>query len=339
MNLKKILRAQEWWSFILPPVFLFYYVGLLQFPRAGRSIYFEMITLMIVSVITAIIGYFINDLFDIHDDLKAGKKNYVSSFPLWLKALFFPLCISLLLILWLINQRLILVERASLYAVTCAANTMLFVVYSMPPIRFKKAIYIAPILDALYSGTLFYILAFILATQNTGNNTPMLCILIWAFCKGLRNYLSHLCDDKENDESSGMPTLATVYGKESLQKTANLLFPVEILCLLVLQTVLINTSYPFIILCLVFIVLWFQKMQENSSIKYPFLNELHEIYLPVAILVQVVFTFHSLYPMLILHFVFFPFHLSKMYFTIKNSIFKLFNKEPLSWKELLNGKK
>lgn len=295
---------------------------------------------MIISTITAIIGYFINDLYDINDDLKAGKKNYVSGFPVWLKILFLPFFIFILVILWIINEQFLFIKHANLYTLTFFANTFLFLMYSVPPIRFKKAVYIAPILDALYSGALFYMLAFILATIKSPINKPaIIMILIWSFLKGLRNYFSHLCDDKENDESSGTVTLATAYGKQQLQKIANLIFPLEIICLMILQIVLIKINYLFIVLCLFFIILWLKKIKEDATVKYPFLNELHEIYLPLIMLFQVVFMHHSLYLILILHFIFFPFHVSKIYFTVKNSIFKLFNKEPISWKELFHGKK
>lgn len=338
MKIKKIVRAQEWWSFILPPILLFYYVGLQQSNIDTQIVYSELLLLMFISVITAIIGYFINDLFDIKDDLKAGKKNYVASFPILIKIVFLPALFFVLFLLFKFNAHYKWTVKTTQFLYAIFINILLFLAYSTPPIRLKRFKYAAPFIDALYSGTIFYILAFSISNLIL-NKLAIIFIFIWALLKGLRNYLSHLCNDKENDETSLLPTMATKYGKHTTQKIANLMFPFEIVFLVVFQFSLTYKSFPFILFCLLFGLFGFKKIIQNTTIQLPLLNDLHEVYLPVLMLVQLIYIHTILFPLLILHFMFFPFQLSKIYFTLKNCIFKLFNKEPLSWKELINGTK
>ena len=343
--LKKIIRVEQWWSHILPPILLFYYIGLFSSTGNTKHVFANTLFLIFISIITAIIGYFINDLFDIKDDLKANKRNYVAQAPSWLRIIAIPIILLLVALLFYCFKDNISTFHFKCYFACIFINLVLFVIYSMPPVRFKKVVYISTIVDALYSGTFFYIIAYIIANNIFDdllflekNKIIYLIIFCYGFIKGIRNHLSHLCEDKINDEQSGIDTLATRFGIQTIQTIANLIFSFEIIMLMIIQVYLVKLNIVSILFTLGFLFLWIKFMIKNKSAKQETLNDLHEVWLPVIILILLIITQHQFYFLAIIHFLFFPYHISKIYFTAKNGIFKLFHKEPISIKELLNGK-
>jgi 4-hydroxybenzoate polyprenyltransferase len=317
----RILRVQDWWGHILPPILLFYYAGATGFQNGTSTLIFPMLLLVFTSVITAITGYFINDLFDIKSDLAAGKKNYVSGLPRMVKLLFLPVIVLLFFAVLIIMSSHISTGSLKSYVLVFSFNLMLFFFYSSPPVRLKKHIYFAPVADALYSGTLFYMLAYTQAAEVAANSFPVdrgklimtgALIFGWGFIKGIRNYFTHLCDDSENDKRSRINTLATVYGNKKLQTFANLFFPLEILLFAVFASILPETNISAIIICLVFLFSWYRIFFSRPSEKHVFLNDLHEVWLPLIFLIQLAF-YTKLYLIIIIHFIFFPYHLYKIY--------------------------
>jgi hypothetical protein len=340
LNSKYLIRAQEWWSFILPPILFCYYAALLQTSPVGISVILQACLLMATSVVTALTGYFINDWSDMEDDRIASKHNYVAHFPVWLKSGFLPLMTLLFALLWAAGRRWLPDTQLSLYALVVGINILLFILYSLPPFRLKRISYVAPLLDAGYSGTFFYGLAF-----AAGSILPLpyrwslLWLLCWGIAKGLRNYLSHLSDDADNDRRSGLTTLATIRSPQRIQLIANLLFPIETGLLLLFFFSLPVIAVGGLLLCLLFMLRWFRDIRTSATMKYEHLNDLHEIWLPLGVLVQLILADSYYIWLLVFHFIFFPQHLPKCFFSVKNGIFSLFNKKPVSLKDLLHGKK
>ena len=294
---------------------------------------------MFISIITGFAGYFINDLSDMEEDRKAGKKNMVARLPHWLKVAFLPIILILIFICYLIISAVISPLAAVIYCFIFGMNTLLFTLYSIPPVRLKETPFIAPVLDALYSGTLFYLLSYSMAIY--GNLLPshpikeipeilstsgcvLLLLFIWGFLKGLRNFLSHLSDDRQHDERSGLKTLATTYGSKKIQFIANLLFPLEILCLTLLFLKQKELAMLPVFLCILFISLWIKNILNNASQKYIHLNDLHEVWLPMLVLLQFVYRYNSYFPLLLIHFLLFPYHLKKIYHVIDFIYFHTF---------------
>lgn len=335
MNFRFIFRVQEWWGAILPPILLFYYLGIIENGGDSPIIYKNLVTLIIISIITALIGYYSNNYYDISDDLKAGKKNQLNSLPDIVKWLLIPAQLILLAVVIYFGIQKTQIQFVS---ITIGINILLFFLYSIPPIRFKKNKYISPLLDASYSGTLFYLVAFyITGFSNDFQFLFIVLILLWGITKGLRNYITHLCDDHENDLKLDFKTLSTAFGKEKMQSIANVLYPLELIFLIFILSSIASISFISLFFCLLFLILWFYHFKKDSQTKITFLNDLYEVWLPAFIVVKLVIVYPYLYPLLIVHFLLFSFHIPKIYFSIKNSIFKILNKEPKSIVELING--
>jgi hypothetical protein len=335
VNYRFIFRVQEWWGAILPPILLFYYLGIIENGGDSPIIYKNLVTLIIISIITALIGYYSNNYYDINDDLKAGKKNQLNSLPDIIKWLLIPAQLILLaVVIYLGIQKI----HFHFVSIAIGINIILFFLYSIPPARLKKNKYISTLLDASYSGTLFYLIAFYIA--NPSGEFQLIfgfLIFFWGITKGLRNYITHLCDDHENDLKLDFKTLSTAYSKEKMQSIAHVLYPLEIILLIFLLSSIASISIIALIFCLLFFIFWFSHFKKDSQTKISFLNDLYEVWIPAFIVTKVVIINPHLYPLLIIHFILFSFHIPKIYFSIKNSIFKILNKEPKSIAELING--
>jgi hypothetical protein len=312
----KYLRAGEWWGHILPPIMLFYYAGLCSMKTPESAAYYTAGMLLALAVITAIAGYFLNDLSDVREDALAGKKNYIGKLPLPVKAAFLPLLCFAVYLLAGFNPGMLSAHAKQWFVFVFMANGMLFALYSLPPVRIKKNPWLAPVLDALYSGTLFYGLAYALAAEKSvalhASCLQFTSVALWGFLKGLRNYLTHVCDDEQNDRAAGLKTLATLYGSATIQRAANLFFPAEIACLLIFIFLLPSGNMAAAIMSVLFLFYWLKKNIRSKYEKHVFLNDLHEVWLPLAFLIQLVYR-TGMYGFLLLHILVFPYHLYKVY--------------------------
>lgn len=318
----KYLRIQEWWSHVLPPILLFYYLGLNDRNNQKTLVLALFFTIILLSILTAITGYFINDWFDINDDFKAGKSNFIASLSNKKRYLLFSILICMLILLYWVMFQLYSIQYLKIISFFLFLNLFLFLIYSIPPIRLKSKPFIALILDALYSGTLFYIMAYLLTSELRIKNV-FIIILIYFFgvSKGIRNYLSHLSFDKENDIKVGQQTLATKYGKSRTQHIANLIFPIEIFFISVLFFFTLPMSFIyFLIFPFLFLFYWFLLFKKAKKVYIPNLNDLYEIWLPLFLLIYLIYQDHQLYGLLIIHTFLFPNYLDRIYF---HTIFQL----------------
>lgn len=335
MNFKflKIFRLEQWWIHILPPIFLFYFAGTIQLAVYDKKhALYHCLMIAGLSIITGFWGYFINDFFDINEDKKANKKNHIADFPKWQKIITIPVLTVLIYIIYYLLSSEISNQEALLYLCTFLLNVLFFILYSIPPIRLKQSIFLAPVADALYSGTFFYILAYAIGSsvKLISINSLLLSFIIlfaYGFSKGLRNYLLHLTDDFQYDIISGLNTLSTRYGIKKINNIANTIFPIEVTLLLFFILMQKNISYVAICICVIFIIIWFIFVQNDLSKKYVILNDLHEVWLPLCFLVQLIIKYPSLYFFGIIYVILFPYHLYKIYclidFIYYKTIFKL----------------
>lgn len=320
MEFKKVFRLQDWWSHILPPIFIFYYCGLFHEQITGRESVLLIYQILLTAFFTGISGFFINDLFDIKEDALAGKYNFADKLPTSIRYLFLPFLVLLFITLLQLTSEFITVSALNMLYFTVAVHIFLFLLYSIPFIRFKSHPFIALFTDALYSGTLFYILAYFIISSPVTDlktliyNCNMWVILGWGFTKGVRNYLTHLIEDNSNNMKSGQYTLTIKYGTLKIQKVVNYLFPIElviILCFFISKKAYF--VFP-IILIILFFFIWILILIKPSFKRYMPLNDYYEIWLPILILVQLVYLHRSFYPLFIIHTILFPQYLNKIYF-------------------------
>lgn len=327
------MRVQEWWGHILPPIFLVYYAALpFSPPTPGKGLG-GMLILMLLSVLTAMTGYFLNDLFDIREDALAGKKNYVAALAPVFRIMFLPLLFLLLFLLLYFNPAKLPVPALYLCASAYLLNTLFFLLYSAPPFRFKGSPYLAPCFDALYSGTLFYLLAYLLPLTFSGNSHAALllqrphfllaltALAAWGFARGLRTYLIHLCHDHDHDALSGLRTLATELGSDRLMRRAQWLFPAELIFLCLFFYTFPAQPLPAYAVCGIFLLYWYLQGRQAEEKEIASLNDLHEVWLPLVLLLLLVFRYPAYWPLLLLHVLFFPYHLYKIYCLIDRLYF------------------
>ena len=322
INFQKYIRIKDWWSHILPPVLLFFYAGISNYSIGNNNIIQLTIALIFISILTAIIGYYLNDLFDIKDDLLAHKFNFVAAQTTTFKLLFPILIIAIIFLFYLYLNRFCNLFEQQIFFSFFSLNVLLFMVYSIPPLRLKSNPIASLIIDALYSGTIFYIMAFILVQKATNDNYLILLLIFsFGFLRGVRNYLSHIVIDFDNDLKAKHQSLATKFGKLKIQIIANTMYPFELLFIaLFVYFTIPKLIIPALILLVIFFIKWLFSITQNKANYLSSLNDLYEIWLPLLLLLNVVYLNHSLYILLIIHTILFPNYLDKIYFY---TIFKI----------------
>ncbi len=328
MEIKKIFRLHDWWSHILPPIFMFSYWGFFEKNNSVLNAIYIILYLLLITNFTAIIGFFINDLFDESEDKIVGKYNFTAQLPLFIKILFLPLFLILFFILIKTFSFLLSTDVLKITYSFVFMSILLFALYSAPQIRLKNKPFLALIIDAIYSGTLFYFLAYVISEMSSIKPAILMSdiriwlILGWGYIKGLRNYLTHVVEDYDNDIKTGTLTLSIKYGKLKIQKAANYLFPIEIGILFYF-----STSQKYILFCWMFgflygflLIKWYLSEQRKKNRKIERLNDYYEIWSPFLVLLQLIFLHRNYYPLLILHTILFPQYLNKLYFY---TLFKL----------------
>ncbi|MCO5249507.1 MAG: UbiA family prenyltransferase [Chitinophagales bacterium] len=281
------IRIRDWWSSILIPVVSFYFIGLLYSRNIIVDDYLKnAVRLLLLSITTASFGFYLNEFTDVKDDLKAGKKNAVSmlSKP---KAIVF-----LLFIIFVMGLSSLPFWREGKIIYLFLVQLLLFIVYSCPPIRLKRNPYIAVLLDSLYSGTLFFIIALFYSDVFL---TPSILFLTIGFgvFRGLRNILYHVTKDIEVDKKAGQKTIAHIAHYQTLLTLQAILFFLEILCLLFVVYYASNITFAitlFGIMILLFKRNYYTHYEKKESNKERWLSEIntiYEVWLPIAALTGV----------------------------------------------------
>jgi hypothetical protein len=197
---KEAFRADDWWrskaALLMGMVYLF--TAWFQLP------FMEFVWIAPLSLVTIIgfasFGYLVNDLFDIQQDLRAGKRNSLAGKPVIVIILFFVVsCLSIFLP-WVYLPT----TRFSYFLIGC--QILLFLVYSVPFIRLKERGLAGIITDALYAHAVPPILAaytFSLAAHSGLSDYRLLLLFAWQFTSGVRNILIHQQSDVSADRRSG----------------------------------------------------------------------------------------------------------------------------------------
>lgn len=323
INIKRNIRYSDWWDFIIPPLLTFAYIKiyLADLSIAKSLVIYGLI--FISSIGTAIFGFFVNDLADFDSDLKAGKKNFTSSFSKTQKTLIIIAALISGIVPWLII-------KPSIYSwAFIIMQFTLLAAYSLPPIRLKKNKYASVFCDALYSGLLF-ILAIVMSDCSIYSSIHypavlLFCIIIAYFIRGLRNILLHQIADFEADKATKLRTVANTFGIPKVQNfISHFLFPVELLSLVVISLLLSYRFEYFILILIVFLgyfifkVFDTKKAEEKKSFLY-IINDFYEDIFPLSILIYLVFLDTEFVIFLMIHLI--AFKNKFIYFLYYNVIF------------------
>jgi len=179
-----------------------------------------------------------------------------------------------------------------------AVQLLCFVLYSVPPFRFKKNIYISAALESLYSGTLMYLLV-LSVNVDLASIFLFIFLALWAFFKGLRNFVLHTMNDKDKDLRIGVRTLGnTISGPRLIGFMTYVVIPLEVLSMLAFL-LKIHTPLNIVFILAYLLLIPFSIIHKSNSRtmgKYGFLaniNLFHElVLLMLSLLVLTLFNFN-----------------------------------------------
>lgn len=271
-----------------------------------------MLLMLLSSIITASFGFYINDLFDIKDDAAAGKHNQVGLLKKQYRIPLLIVMIGLSILPWIAIGFKLYIKVLLILQYT------FFISYSVPPLRLKTNKFFALLLDSLYSGTLFYLIALMVANNDDYSINKYIVwglLFCWGFSKGLRNILLHVIMDKENDEKAGVNTMATHLSLHKILNTISyLIIPAEIVffALMIWFLVIVKKAAFFIIIGYGAFLLYllakpiFMK-DKHSLISFYRLNDFYEIFFPALLLALLAYTVDYRYAFVfVAHYLLFP---------------------------------
>lgn len=293
LSLKQIIRIPEWWDYIIPRYLGIVYFLIFHFDLTydkGFTIYILFIAILFF---TASFGYLLNEITDLQEDQKAGKKNRTERLTQFTKySLLF-----LFLLLSFLPWSLLPVTKLN-FGLFCI-QFLLFFSYSVPPFRWKRYPVMGAVLDALYNNVVFTFIIIttvaILAEKNSGIQWWMsIVIFVWAFLKGLRGILLHLIMDRKYDKVAGKSTFITEFGPVFTINLINrFILPVELTMFFAIVLALSLTGIPLLWLIFPFfylyLFLFFRLWERNHpwrkrEVKFRYLyilNDLYEEWLPI----------------------------------------------------------
>jgi hypothetical protein len=282
--LTKAIRLHDWWHFILPPIFAFYFAGLqvAAFSGSWKDLLTGLLALAALAVPMAAFGFFLNDWTDISEDAAGGKSNFAAPLHPIVRMLLMAIITGVL------AGVMILYPFSSLIRILLVFQAVALILYSSPPFRLKNKPVAAVLLDATYSGTIFFLIALLLSIGSAEWHI-MLVAYLFGMVKGLRNIIYHLQQDKSFDTTVGKKTMAHVTSEGGVQKTQEVLWLIESGLLIYLGY--FTNVYTYSILILGFILILIKRhfylgksftAQENKNQWLGELNTLYEIWFLLA---------------------------------------------------------
>lgn len=288
---KGAFRVKDWWwskaALLMGMIYLFaawYHIPLQQF-----------IPLAVLSLATicgfASMGYLFNDLFDIEKDAAAGKPNFLAGKPAWFTLLLFLVSSAFVFGPWW------WLPKNNISYALIAAQILLFIIYSVPPIRLKERGIAGIITDALYAHGLPPVLAaytFALAAQHPFHTSEIVLLFAWQFVAGIRNILLHQADDLEADKISGSKNFVAGLPPATFDMilkwliAAGVLLSLAFFAMLLTVTPLFGICITTIIAFSVLVLMMYkaQGMELFANIPWRFYpNNVSEKWLPVAYLI------------------------------------------------------
>jgi 4-hydroxybenzoate polyprenyltransferase len=238
------LRLSQPWNYKAPALVAIPYF----FLYASRASLSAALLAVGCSLATGIgvagLGYFINDLADRQTDLLAGAPNGAQGLSHWQITLVAVFFLAAFILPWLFYFPV-----NPLIFCLLAAQVLLYLAYSAPPLRLKDRGFTGIIADALYAHAnpaLIGAYTFYLLTNRTFDHFYLFLwsLVGWQFFYGLRSILQHQLDDVHNDRAAGSKTyVATAGVKTASRRMKNVLLPLEGMAFL-FYTWVVSLTFP-----------------------------------------------------------------------------------------------
>jgi 4-hydroxybenzoate polyprenyltransferase len=300
IDIRKKLRADDWWSSKIPPLLLVAYGSALLGNADWRVALPALLRLLLAIVAVAGFGYVLNDVFDVEEDRRRGKANTMASLRRWQQTAL------LLLLASLSVAPLVGGPFGWVSFLLIAGNLTLPLLYSIPPIRLKERGILGAMMDALGAHvvpTLF----FGISMAGVSESTPgwrltgfVLAAAGWALLTGLRGIIVHQVRDRESDLGAGVRTFAGALEADTARTLLfRRIYPAELLALsLMLSMVIPDAPILMAVLPLYLLVELLRVLDDwrlplldpHNRAGDPYVpvanNELYEVWLPLSLGIQ-----------------------------------------------------
>ena len=285
-----LLRAGEWWEYKLVPILGLFYATAISLDASIASLWQAALILLLALAPGAAWVSILNDVTDREDDRRAGKRNRMAgvSRPFMAAAIVLPMAAGLVFVwLWRADGPLL-----AAYLAAWAA----FALYSIPPFRLKARGLAGLIADSAGSNLFPTVVAVLLAFRAAEAPVDVAWVAAaaaFAFAWGLRGIIRHQLLDEAHDRAAGVRTFAERHGREAAIRLARwVAFPIELVALAWLIGRM-GEPGPFAALLLYALLLLgrLPKHRMRVTIVEPgprtatLLQEYHDFFLPLALLI------------------------------------------------------
>jgi 4-hydroxybenzoate polyprenyltransferase len=221
-----LVRYRAWWLNKVP-LSVFLGVSLLAGNLLTLTACAAILTIVGTVCCAANYGYALNELFDMEEDRRGGRPNAAANVPL-------P---TMWMTVGLSGAGALAMATAagglSGLALT-AAELMLPLAYSIPPLRVKERGWLGIVSDALAAHVYPAMLAVVIV-RHLGLADPTMAFTaiagLWALATGLRGIISHQLQSVEHDQVSRLSTIVHRIGHRQLASfVVFLILPAEVLC-------------------------------------------------------------------------------------------------------------
>ncbi len=294
--LRKI-RISDPWNYKIPFLIAVPYLYACYHPFSADNFIVKIILSYITIIGIAGFAYTLNDFTDRNKDEEAGKENIhikkTIGFSIGILMVFMGIALGP----WYFFPK-------SVYTLSLLGfELLLFVLYSVPPFRFKERGFVGVITDSLYAHAVPALLALTAFDQNgeLPSSTHLalwVSLITWQFCLGIRNILFHQIADYENDIKSGINTFVTQF---SIPKTEQLLrqlfIPLEVITFLLFTfSLLYNYAWSYIAALIIYAIFLFTQRASVESSTHPFyrkfcyffLDDFYIEWLPILFLLYLI---------------------------------------------------
>lgn len=239
-------------------------------------------------------GHLINDWGDLGEDRRAGKPSPLAELSTAARLLW-----ALALVV-LSFAPLALIARGFFPLALAGLEILLFVAYSLKPLRVKERGGLAILNDALYGHTVPGLLAVSVLAPPMRSFTPWMSrflalVLLWKLVQGLSGALLSQIEDRANDRRSGHRTFVLDFGpRRALLLVNQVLLPVHFLSAFFLYAHLWRLNRGVLLTFLGYLVLTLWKVHgrwrkplsiyRRRYLGYELLNDFDEKLLPLVCL-------------------------------------------------------
>ncbi|XGB41806.1 MAG: UbiA family prenyltransferase [Nodosilinea sp. LVE1205-7] len=237
----KYLKINQWWGNKISPLMAYAFLGAAHgSPQpSALSLTVQLLLFLLASFGIAGFGHLLLDAFDQREDRLNGKANG------WLSLGKVKASLVLFLLFIIAWLPLYFLPHWATVRWLVATEFILFIVYAVPPLRFKERGMAGIMVDGLYGYGMPALVAWTIFApkpQGLGAIIYPLCLLLWLLPKGIRHILRHQYYDFDGDYGAGVRTFAVGHGRTATLKVIqNYLLPIELPAMVLALTVL---SWP-----------------------------------------------------------------------------------------------